>query len=76
MKYRFPLIKGVYYTSEEVLKFLRKGNNSIQILITLKLVTLEDHTNRVKAIHKMIEKHYGKFSLLNFKREIEKVKYF
>ena len=76
MKNRFPLIKGVYYTSEEVLEFLRKGNNSTQILRTLKLVTLEDYTNRVKTIHKMIAKHYGKFSLRNFKREIEKVKYF
>ena len=73
---RFPLIKGVYYSNDEVLDFLKKGEFSTQILRTLKLVTLDDYQNKVKKIHKMVAKHYGNFSEYNFKREIEKVKYF
>lgn len=72
----FPLIKGIYYSNEEVLDFLRKGQNSTQILRTLKLITLDDYQNKVKKIHKLIAKHYGNFSEYNFHREIEKVKYF
>lgn len=72
----FPLIKGVYYLNEEILDFLRKEAKSTTIFRTLKLVTLNDYTDKVNKIHHIIAKHYGNFSDSNYKNEIEKVKYF
>ena len=72
----FPLIKGIYYSNNEVLEFLREGHKSTQILRTLKLITLDDYQNKFKRLHKMVAKHYGNFSEYNFQRELEKVKYF
>jgi len=73
---RFPLIKGVYFTAEEVLEFLRKGEKSTQILRTLKLVTLKDYQEKVRNIHQMIARHYGNFNNTNYNNALEKVKYF
>ena len=73
---RFPLIKGVYYTSDEVLSFLKQGDKSTQILRTLKLITLKDYQEKVWNIHQIIARHYGNYSKSNFNKEIEKVKYF
>lgn len=72
----FPLIKGVYFTNEEVLNFLKSGEKSTQILRTLKLITLKDYQENIRNIHQIIAKHYGNYSIENFNREIEKVKYF
>ena len=72
----FPIIKGIYLHSNEVLDFLRIDANSTPIFRTLKLITLDDYFSKYKSIHQIIAKHYGKFSIKQYKIEIEKVKYF
>ena len=72
----FPLIKGVYFSNEEIIDFLRKNARSSTIFRTLKLITLKDYNDKINQIHKIIGKHYGKFSETNYNNEIKKVAYF
>jgi len=70
------LVKGVYLYSSQVLKFIRKDNNSTPILRTLKLVTLKDYKETIKNLHYLIAKHYNEFSYNNYLKAIEKVENF
>ena len=72
----YPLIKGVYYNHNEVLKFLKEASQSTPILRTLQLMTLKDYTEYGKHLHKLIAKHYNNFSKSNYLEAIEKVRKF
>ena len=73
---KYDLIQGVFFSQEEVLKFLAEGENTTQKFSTLQIVTLKDYEDRFSFIHEIIANHYGNNSRSEYEKAIQKAKYF
>lgn len=76
MKKKYPLIKGIFYTKNEIIKFLNEGEDSTIKFTTSQIITLQDYVCKYSYLHRILANHYGNNSTQEYGKAIEKVKNF